>query len=197
MVRQKLVLMIVTTLVVILALVVVGSTIFIQKPSVPVPTPSPTTTKLHPFLMIEVGRTIPSDLANRPGFKNKTLLDKNTIQYSFNSPLQNRDNLIIARNDKTVFERAITLEPGAKHPQLSDYKQRFGEPEVELEGSKFYGQFEKTYVYASKGFTLVGNPFTGEIDEIQTFIPTTTDGYLLGWGEDVVSNQQLKEELGK
>lgn len=197
MIRQKIILMIVATIVVLLVLIVLGSTILIQKPSVPVPTPSPTTTKLHPFLMIEVGRSIPSDLTSRPNFKNKISLDKDTLQYSFNSLIQDRANLIITRDDKAIFERAITLEGDSKHPQLSDYKQRLGEPDAELEGSKFYGQFEKTYVYASKGFALVGNPFTGEIDEIQTFIPTTTEGYLSQWGEDIVSGQQLKEELGK
>lgn len=182
---------VIIALIVALLLIIITLTSLNSRVSTPPLTPQPSvpTSNLSPQTTIVPGKTTAEELTKRPGFKKVTDLPNGDKQYEFNSPLLNRANIVITQNGVAILERAVTLDNG-KHPRLEEYKADHGEPQRVIEGSGYYGKFETFYIYAEKGFTLVANPFTGEIDEIYTYQPTTVDKFLTNWGEDIKENTE-------
>lgn len=139
---------------------------------------------LSPYLKTSINKTNDAQVNQLPGLKSKST-SGTTTTYHFESLNLLRDNSIITNGTMVIYERAVTFDSNYIHPLISEYTNKYGPPEAEFEGSKQYGKFRKTYVYASKGFAFIANPYTEEIDEIQTFQPMTIDEYKKLWGEDI------------
>lgn len=150
---------------------------------------------ISPYLQTTVGKTTDAQIQLLGNIKDKKTLPDGSTQYLRPSVNASLDNIIITKNGTVAFEKAITVNTLYEHPKISDYIATFGKPEAELEGSQTYGKFEKTYVYTSKGFAVVANPFTEEVDEIQTFAPMSVEAYLSTWGTDIKPEQENPEEL--
>jgi hypothetical protein len=143
---------------------------------------------LSPLQKTAVGSAFPAGLESRPDFLSKQTLPTGGIEYSFQSEIDARPATIVTdKNGTVIFERILTPEePDATgYTLISDFKNKYGEPDRDIGGSHFYEWAIHTYIYASKGFALVGNPNTDEVFEIHNFQPMTVDEYITKFGEDL------------
>lgn len=171
-------------------------------------TPSPTQTQIFPTAstiqtenISALQKTLPGqtklgEVEKLPGLLKKETIEGNQTKYSFQSPLELRPEEIITLNGIVVFEQVLTpedpLESG--YATMSEYVQKYGEPEEKITGSKFYGWNIVTYVYAKNGFAIIGNVYTDEAYEITVFQPTSLENYLNRWGKDLDPNAKPLEE---
>jgi hypothetical protein len=136
---------------------------------------------------IIVGKTTQSEIEQAPGIKAITELPDTKKQYSFASVRVDRDNIVITQNGIVVFSRTLTELRDHKLPNLNEFKTVYGEPEKEIEGSRYYGRIHKTYIYASRGIAIIANPYSNEIYELHNYGPMSVDQYVQTWGEDIKS----------
>lgn len=137
-----------------------------------------------------VGSTPEKDVLAYPGLIKQEKINSNTNLFIFSGPFAYRNNEIITRNGVVVYEKSVTTDYSLHHPSILDFLNQYGPAEKEIVGSRKYGRFAKTYIYASKGFAFIGNPSTDEVDEFQTFLPTTIEEYFKNWGKDIDPNIQ-------
>lgn len=159
----------------------------------PTPTPASSVDRLPREQRISViqksaiEKTTEREVADMPGLENKSTLADGSTRYTFNSPLLSRKNEIITKDGTAVFERIIVPEkskdPG--YARISAFISRYGQPQKTIKGSVFYGELISTFIYADKGFTLIGNPRTDEVFEIQIYAPMPIDQYSQQFGEDI------------
>lgn len=193
-------------------LIIVGFivTVLVREPA-PSPTSSPipqvrTDTNLVPrgiidesnfssFFTAEIGKTTQEELRTVPGLREIPLETPGSSEFISESAFSYRDNAVITEDSIAAFKRIVPVNPQTwQSPQISYYQEIYGIPEFEKKGSVTYGDFMTTYVYASKGFAAIFNPFTGEVFEVQSFAPTTVEDYLQKWGSDITSF--IEEEPG-
>lgn len=175
---------------VLLAIILIGTAIYFQQNS-----NSSLVLKKHPeepvgYMSLGL-KTKPKilvkelDLEKIPNYKGKVNLPNIGNQYLYSSVRTHRDDAIIVDKDRVLFERKIVNPNLDKFNKVSGFVKKYGEPEAKFQGSNYYGEFEDTYVYASKGIAFLVNPFSGSIDEIQSFSPTTVEEYKRLWGKDI------------
>lgn len=145
-------------------------------------------TFISPLQVTEVGKPLTKepDMSDTIQDK-KTQADGSTV-YTFPSPVSVRSDQVITNNENIVtFERILTPEYKDEigYATISEYLTRFGTPEKIIRGSKFYGWYVQTYIYASSGFTFIGNPNTDEIYEFHKYIPMSVESYTQKYGEDL------------
>lgn len=128
------------------------------------------------------------NLQNSANLLNKRILPDGSTEYTVKSKFASRDNILIIKDKVFLFKREITINDKLIHPKLTDYLKTYGNPDKILTGSKFFGPYQKFYLYPAKGFVLSANPGTDEIDEIYSFVPTTEENFLQKWGEDYFPN---------
>jgi hypothetical protein len=141
--------------------------------------------KLAIFDELIIGTSTDADVSRITGLKGKKEIENGT-EYSFSSPLVDRDNIAVTKNGVLVFKRFITMKD-VDHwetPSMIEYKEKYGDPEYEKKGSVYYGAFETLLLWGSKGIAIVGNDFTDEVKEIHVFEPISTEQYLQLWGMD-------------
>lgn len=177
----------------------------------PLPTPTPieiptypTTitsqlpaTKVYVLQKTTIGLTTASEVEKIVGLQKKEILPNGENQYFFPSELPARPNLVRAdKNGVVFFERELVpsdpSSPG--YVKTSQYANNYGQPEKTIRGSFYYGWAITAYVYANKGFALVGNPNTDEVFEIHIFSPTSVDEYVKNYGEDLNPGAQPPQE---
>ncbi len=149
-----------------------------------------------------------------PSFQ-KTIIGKTTNQeieaipgitkapesnYSYSSYLITRPNEIKTENNTASFERVL-LPVSSSDPNFTTIPQlieKYGQPDKVVRGSKYYGDFLNTYIYATQGMAFVGNPNTNEVYEIQFFNPMTPDEYEKKYGQEILnSTESIKEIHGQ
>lgn len=155
----------------------------------------PTNTLISSYQKTIIGKTTDEEIAKLSGLKSKQTLPDGSTEYTFKAYSQARDNLIITKDGKVIFERLVTVPTNLIHPKITDYTLKYGSPEATLVGSKYYGQFENFYLYPAKGVVVIGTAFTDEVDEIQVFEPTTKDDYLNKWGQDYTPSEGFLKEV--
>lgn len=138
---------------------------------------------------VQIGQTAVPTIYN-----NRTKTTDGT-QYSTSSSLITRSSIVTTdASNKVVYKRTVFLAPQTKLPQQSTYS-TLGAPEKVLTGSSYYGETITTSIYASKGVTLISNPDTGEVYEMQEYVSTTVDGYISQYGQDLNPNAKSPEAL--
>lgn len=159
-----------------------------QNNQIPIASIVPTTQspEITKYTRSQIKQTTTQELQSHPNLKNTVQQDQQTL-FHFPSPDITRDSLVVTENGVTVFERSITTDPDYFHPKLETITQSLGNPEREFKGSNFYGPEMTAYIYASKGITIVANPNTKEVFEIQRFEPMSVDEYVTKWGSDLKS----------
>lgn len=139
-----------------------------------------------PLQKTVTGKTPTQEIEKNFNILNKQPLENNKISYTIASPLNARPDQILTQNNLAIFERVVVVGRQEETNKISSIITRFGPAEKIFKGSKYYGDHMSTYVYASKGFTIIGNDNADEIYEIQTFIPTSVENYLKNYGEDIL-----------
>ncbi len=135
--------------------------------TLPLPSPSvqPTTTA-SPFLnqintssfsKTQISKTTDSEVKQIASIQQSSS-NSGRVQYVYPSFYKSRSNLIQTSNGVAIFERTITITKDLIHPDLTKYLNELGKADKEVRGSKYYGQFFKTYIFASKGVTIIANP---------------------------------------
>ena len=139
-----------------------------------------------------IGKTTDNDISRIPSLVRKESQSGKNI-YFFPSTDSRRENIVETRDGKAVFKRVVSITSVSyKTPLIDGYISQYGNPEFEFTGSNRYGQYMKTYVYPSKGFALIFNPYTNEVFEIQSFTPVSLEEYRANWGQDI--NENLKNQ---
>lgn len=186
--RHKLLAVIITGLLVIIIIGVFFATYFSSNspqtlnPEQPTPIQLGGEIRASGIQKTEIGKTTISQIQNIPG-----ITKVSDTQYTLPSELLARPNEILTDKNVAVFERAL-LPVSSQDPRyktISEMEKIFGQPDKTAKGSKFYGEFLSTYIYASKGMTFIGNPNTNEVYEIQFFKPMTLDEYISKYGSDI------------
>lgn len=164
-------------------------------PPPPVISQSPTTSFL--FQKSIIGKTTPTDIEKAYQVKDKRTLANSDLEYSLDSKLQARPDQIIFHNNLAQFERTVVLGKtnASNYLKISDQIIKYGPAEKIIRGSKFYGYFRDTYIYATRGFAFIANTNADEIFEIQLFNPTSLDNYLSKYGDDIQENKGIKEGI--
>src|SRR5579863_5983115 len=85
----------------------------------------------------------------------KTTLPDGSTEYSYDSGVPNRPDVIIVKNGINIFQST----PFTDTP-LTDNTNYYGEPDYTETGSQFWGASAVTYIYLSKGIAIVGDPTT-------------------------------------
>ena len=142
---------------------------------------------VSPLTQTVVERTTQREVESLPTVENKEVLPDGSVRYTLKSPLITRKNEVIVKNNVVVFERILVPEKrGAEgYATISEFREKFGEPEEVVRGSKYYGFMISTLIYAEQGFSLIANTITDEVYEIQRFQPMSVASYREQYGEDI------------
>lgn len=162
-----------------------------SSPSNPQQPSQPLTSQQINFDTLSSTEMTEANLNISPDLKSKKQLPDGSVEYLLNSYLLARDNKVILKDNKVTFKRLITVSSDLIHPKISDYQRQNGQPEKVVTGSRFYGPYEQFLIYSSKGLTVVGNPFTDEVDEVHNYLPTSPDDYLKTWADDYLPTPQI------
>lgn len=154
---------------------------------------TPITEAEMPVIFAEAGVTTDEEINNLPP-KYKPLkiesLGGGIIRYSYLSPLADRPSIIIAqRGGKVLFKRRV-LQPGTlSYGKFSPFGQGFAQGSTTA-APGYYSNNKDTYYSPVKGvdyksgIAAIMGWNTGDIYEIQTFVPTATrQEYEDKWGE--------------
>jgi hypothetical protein len=143
----------------------------------------------------QVENPIGKQLAPTP-YQSAVDLPQNQKKYTNASSLISRSNSVVTDSNNTViYQQTVFLAPNTKLPSISAYTTQYGNPEKEITGSKYYGISAVTMIYASKGITIIGNPNTKEVYELQQYVPMSVEGYIQAYGQDISENMQNPEAL--
>ena len=157
-----------------------------KNDNVPSPIVPSSNKVLSPIQKTSIGITSEKEVASLPS-ASKIALPNSDAGYSLPSSLKTRPNVIGIKNGFVSYERETTsTNPSSPtYLTLSKITYTFGEPEKVINGSNYYGSFLSTYIYASRGFSVVANPNTDEVYEVQFFAHTTPNQYVKLFGEDI------------
>lgn len=155
-------------------------------------------TSFSPMQKTRVGQAIDtSSLEQLPDFLKKEILTETQTSYSFRSPIRVRPNEVRTDSNVVVFERIIILQEKAPTSlKISDFENKYGQPERRLTGSRFYDELMVTYIYAQRGFAFIGNQFTDEVFELHLFKPMTPEEYIAQFGQDI-NTEENPHPLGE
>lgn len=144
----------------------------------------------------KVGKTTEQEV-QKLNIKEKEASSGGSTVYKLESLKQDRPDQVITENGVVVFERRyIPVDPDdPKYIKISQLTSSLGEPEKVIEGSIYYGLHMSTYIYAKKGMAFIGNSYTNEVFEVQTFLPMTVDEYINKYGQDTKRGSKSEEEL--
>lgn len=143
--------------------------------------------RFSPIQKTEITETTSEEVERFPDIIGKEELQNNMMLYSLESSFPTRENQIITQDETVIFERILTpvksSAPG--YARISDYTTLLGDPEEFIRGSHHYGPFIYTYIYASEGLAIIGNPVTDEAFEIHQFTPMSVEDYIQEFGDDI------------
>lgn len=176
---------------ILLGILIVLFFLVLNKPS----QPQPEIPKQLPFQTTSIGQTTKDIEAKLPVKNKKVFSATGQIDYEVQSTNPFRPNKIVAKDEKAAFESIILPEVKTDIPfsRISEVKKTFGEPNKDYVGSFYYGPFVSTFVYADKGFAIIGNSNTDEVYEIQQFIPTALENYVKLYGEDITNFKKIDD----
>lgn len=191
-----LILGIILILVVIIMIILLSGLRGYNANQTPIPTPTTlpggksTQHKINPAQKTIIEQTTQKEVESLPEIKEKSILSNGSTRYTLTSPFISRKNEVIVKDNLVIYERLLKPKSttGKKYAQISDYEKEYGHPQKIIRGSLFYGNLIRTYIYADRGFALIGNPFTNEVLEIHIFTPTTVENYIKQYGEDINKN---------
>lgn len=146
-----------------------------------------------------IGKTTSEELRVRAGLIAERQLPDGGSEFLFESGIYLHPEIIIAREGVAVYESSPVdpdaFDNPADYPMIDEYLAQYGSPALTFEGSAGYGPFMRTYVYPSYGFAFVGNPATGEVFELEYFVPMTSSEYADVYGARIQVVEDEEREL--
>lgn len=112
--------------------------------------------------------------------KQETLID-GTTKFTLLSTNLPRKNIVIVAGDELVFRRSVN--PINDSQPLEPFLTLYGNPDKIIEGSTYYGNDHKKYIFAKLGFTLIVNSVDRVVEQ-HFYIPTTPENYLNRFGSE-------------
>lgn len=110
-------------------------------------------------------------------------LAEGTKKYTATSSNPSRSNIIITKDNKTIYQRSIP-EKGADIP-LQNFIELYGQAEKVISGPDFYGKDQTDeYIYAQKGIAVVVNKQSKQVIEQHFFKPTSVEDYITKYNND-------------
>lgn len=133
-----------------------------------------------------IGETTGSQIDAFANLSMRMVLDTGAVNYFFPSGNADRPKKIQV-NEKGIaaFERIVINEQTSSDifVTVTEYITNYGDPEVIVQGSHFYGPEADTYIFAGSGVALIA---TGDnVHEVHYFIPTSVENYVNNYGEDI------------
>lgn len=152
---------------------------------------------VSPIQKTVIGKTKDAAVKNLPNIKKTNILSDGKIQYVMSSPIPLHPDEIQTQNGIVVFERLnAPINPASEgYAKISEYVKLFGAADETIPGSRAWGGFVSTYIYAQRGLAFIGNDSTDEIYEIQTFAPTSAENYKKLYGTDIIEGPVAGESL--
>lgn len=154
--------------------------------SSPVPQGSGIDDQSISILYLGTGDIEIENLKNSPDFLGCLEQPDGAIRCELRSFFPSRPNLVIIKNGKLLFKRTITKPlVSGRLPSYGNLSSGLGAAGQVQKGSRFFGPTVQTYIFASKGVTLIANPNTGEVKEVQVYPSQSISDYLSTYGEDI------------
>jgi hypothetical protein len=185
--KNKYLIFIACIFVIILGIIIVIIQILQDDTNTKITTSPQVPQEINPVFQTKINETPENIIKEMDNIKTTRPVAQGT-EYSFPSLNLSSDNTIITNNNTVIFEKRFTADANFKHPELSYYLSLLGDPEAMIPGSKIYGTSVNYYIYAAKGVTVIGRPFSDEVEEIQQYQPTTVDDYVKLWGENILEH---------
>lgn len=174
-------------------------------PVVPIASPTPSSPTFAsnaptglPLQRSTINKTTDAEVKQLSGLAGSSVQPDGSTVYNFSSPLSDRADQIITKNGVAEFEREILpLEASSTgHSSISSLVSQYGQPDMKVQGSKYYDWSATTYIYANKGLAFIGNQNSDTVFEIQVFLPTSVDQYTQQYGQDLNPGAQPPKEGG-
>lgn len=150
---------------------------------------NPPKPKISPLQITQIGKTTDQQINKLPNIAKRDVINKSVKEYLLNSQIPQLAGKIIVENGIVVYESIYLPEdpkaPG--HANLDQFAKQYGQPEKVINGSAEYGPDLSTYIYSSKGFTLIANPNTKEVFKVEVFEPMSPETYLQKYGKNIVT----------
>jgi hypothetical protein len=128
------------------------------------------------------------DGKSRPELISKKNIENNLVQYEYSSDLNTRPNILITKDGSPVFQRTIS---NTDYPVPLSYYSKYGQPDVVIQGSRYYGEKAETYILASKGITYIVNPDSLTVNEVQLYPQMTVVDYIAIYGQDITNKANI------
>lgn len=169
------------------------------SPVNPIPTPLqinsevPKSFAFSPFQKTKIGITSEEEVKKLSVVKVEKI-NADTTKYTVSSVDPLLFDEIIIHNNKVIYEKTSTLtQLTGGYPFISEFVEKFGDPEEEILGSTSHGQFATIYLYPKSGFVLIGNKQTDRVYEVQRFTPMTLDQYKTIYGSEIKTDWKHEE----
>ncbi len=117
------------------------------------------------------------------GATNQEVLTDGTIIYSVPSENPNRPDEVYVKNGLIVFKSVYI--PISWTMKLSELVEFTGDPPWIFEGSKYYGDTIRVYVYPDMGLALIVDEDKDLVLEQHLFDPMPVEQYIERYGEDI------------
>jgi hypothetical protein len=138
------------------------------------------------ILYLSAGDIELENLKKSPELISCSDLAESITRCELRSPLVARPNLVVIKEGKLLYKRTITTPlANGRLPSFGNLSSGLGAAGQVQKGSRFFGAQFQTYIFASKGVTLIANPETGEVQEVQVYQPSSVSEYLTTHGEDI------------
>ncbi len=110
-------------------------------------------------------------------------LPDGTKKYIATSSNPTRPNIVIAKDNRTIYQREIPSSE-ADIP-LQNFIELFGQPDQIINGPDFYGANNtREYIYSQKGIAVVVNTNNDQVIEQHFFKQMTVDEYIKKYSND-------------
>lgn len=152
--------------------------------------------KINPLQRTVIGKTRDSELVQLPGLQEKAASTEGRIKYKFESVIPLIPSEVLTKDGVVVLEKINTPDSPSQagYGRLEDFVKELGEPERKIGGSRTFGYYVDTHIFANKGITIIANQNTGEVFQIQIYRPTTVDKYLTDFGDDIIDVGEIPTE---
>lgn len=183
----------VITFLLLVVVVVMGVSLYALISLSPSSSPHTSTETLESYFQTEVGTTSDEEIASLPD----VLSVEETVrgrEYTLPSVSTSAPDVVVTQDGVVAFESQFTSNADRVHPRLSPLLAELGTPEQVAYGSLLYGNGVEYYIYASQGITVIGRPFSDEVEEVQQYLPMTVSEYIEIWGDDIKSLEPIEDD---
>lgn len=155
------------------------------SPTPQINTTNPQKTNSYQFTPLQktiIGETKENTIEDSNTIISQTV-DGDTATYITQSHIKLYTNTIKTKNGVVIFETTRTEISSPPPPRLENFQSLYGNPELVMDSVSSLGRHVSAYIYATKGFTLFANRFTGTVYDVHRYLPLTLSEYQKEYAE--------------